>query len=59
MNNETLARTSSGDYSFSIWIILAAILIVSTVVGIGSISLLNSHQQGQLPTGSQSVPSMR
>jgi hypothetical protein len=59
MENETLARTSSGDYSFTIWIILAAILIVSIVIGIGSISLLDSHQQGQLPTGSQSVPSTR
>jgi hypothetical protein len=59
MENETLARTSSGDYSVSIWIILAVILIVSTVIAIGSISLLDSHQQGQVPTGSQSVPSMR
>jgi flagellar basal body-associated protein FliL len=59
MENETLAQTSSGDYSFSIWIILAVILIVGTIVGIGSISLLDSHQQGQLPTGSQSVPAAR
>ena len=59
MENQTLPRISSGDYSFSIWIILAVILFVSTVIAIATLSLLDAHQQHQLPTGSQSVPTMR
>jgi flagellar basal body-associated protein FliL len=56
MEDQPLTRISSSDHGVSIWIILAAILILSAATGVGALRLLTSTQQGQLPTGSQTVP---
>jgi flagellar basal body-associated protein FliL len=56
MEDQPLARISSSDHDVSIWIILAAILVLSAALGVGALRLLTSTQQAQLPTGSQTVP---
>jgi len=56
MEDQPLARISSSDHGVSIWIILAAILVLSAAIGVGALRLLTSTQQAQLPTGSQTVP---
>jgi len=47
---------TSGDYSVWIWIILAGLLFLGALVGVGALALINATGQAQLPTASQSVP---
>jgi hypothetical protein len=47
---------TSGDYSVWIWIILAGLLFLGALVGVGALALINATGQAQLPAASQSVP---
>jgi hypothetical protein len=47
----------SSESNIWIWIMLAILLTVSAVVAVGSLALLNLNQQGEVPTGSQTMPS--
>ena len=43
----------------SVWIILAVLLIVGALTGVGALKLITAVQEPQLPTGNQSAPSSR
>ena len=56
MQSQPLSGASSADNNVWIWIILAALLFLGTVVGVGALMLVNANQQTQLPTGTQTTP---
>lgn len=47
---------TSGDYSVWIWIILAVLLFVGALVGVGALALINATERAQLPAASQAAP---
>ena len=59
MENQSLSGTSSADNNIWIWIILAMLLVLGALTGIGALSLITATQQPQLPTGNQSAPTAR
>lgn len=50
---------ASAESSVWVWIILAGLLVFGALIGVGSLALINATQQAQLPTGSQTVPTMK
>ena len=59
MHNETISNSSSADSDIWTWIILAALLVLATLTAVGALALIHASQQGELPTGNQSLPSPR
>ena len=47
MANQPPSRTASSEHSVWIWIILAAVLLVSALLALGVLMLVNSNQQTQ------------
>jgi flagellar basal body-associated protein FliL len=56
METPSLSGVHSSDHSMWIWVVLAILLVVSALVGFGSLTLLGINQQNQQPTGSQAAP---
>ncbi|HYI96639.1 MAG TPA: hypothetical protein VEX68_24065 [Bryobacteraceae bacterium] len=58
MENQSLHHPSA-DSGTAVWVILAALLIVGALTGVGALKLITAVQQPQLPTGNQSAPTSR
>jgi hypothetical protein len=56
METQPISRISSSDHSVWIWVILAGILVLSTLVGVGALTLINATSQAQLQTGTPAAP---
>ena len=49
----------SAGASASTWIILAGLLVLGALIGLGLMGIMSYNQQGETATGSQTVPSSR
>ena len=58
MENQSLHHASA-ESGIWVWIILAALLIVGALTGVGALKLITIVQEPQLPTGNQSAPTAR
>jgi hypothetical protein len=56
MDHQPVLRTASSENSIWTWIILAALLVLGALTSVGALAITGATQQGQMPTGSQSVP---
>ena len=56
MDTQQHPGSSSSENNMWIWIVLAALLVFSTLVAFGSLALLSANQQREQPTGSQTTP---
>lgn len=54
MNRETHSDTGETTWT---WILLAVLLVAAALMGVGALGLTSLTTQGQLATGSQSMPS--
>jgi hypothetical protein len=56
MDTKPPSGTSASDNTTFVWIILAAILVLGTLLAFGSLSLLDFNSQAQLQKTSQPAP---
>jgi hypothetical protein len=56
MENQPSVRIPSSESNAWTWIILAVLLVLGALIGVGLLALTNFTQQSQMPTGSQTVP---